>query len=167
MKHTILAILAATAALAPGDAAQALDCPVHVLQAHQTAKARGWRFYCQIDVGSVGVTTHFVTYPPDRIGCVVKTPPVVDTSKRLPVTLNLFVHDIGLDPTLRNGWKLKSFEIVGAQWTPQPKLAGNSRVRAMLMEPARPAHTFNVQLSRMTLTHGGATTCGEAIEQAF
>lgn len=147
--------------------ASAVDCTVNVLDAYNIAKPRGWSFYCEPAIQMAGLIVGFVTYPPDSIGCVYKTPSIMP-----PQLINLgkgrwFAHtsDALTRPNLKNGWKVKSFEIHGGQWsaeTNRPKTQVNFRTT----EPPKQNRTYNYKLGKLVLTHPTGN-CANALNEAF
>lgn len=157
------ALLAAALGLAAGTA-WSVDCEVNVLNAHNTAKARGWTFSCGATSGII--VPNFVTYPPAAIGCTFKTPPVPVpyTPGSHPVYGNFFKSEAGSRPNLKNGWKVKHFEVSGGQWS---ATAGNvTRVGFKTEEKYKAGHTYNFRVSKLVLTHPSGT-CAKALDEAF
>jgi len=146
----------------------AVDCTVNALEAHNVAKPRGWTFTCEPAFSNPsGMTFGFVTYPPDGIGCVFKTPPVLP-----PFLINLgsgrlFSNssDSLTRPNLKNGWKVKSFEVFGGQWyeaNNRPK----TQVHFVTKETPKQNRTYNYKLGKLVLTHPTGT-CANALNEAF
>jgi hypothetical protein len=147
---TLLSTVAATA--------YAADCDINVYQAYETAKVRGWSFYCPWSLP--GGKNTFMPFG-DTIGCVIDTPAVSWPSTANP-SLRFFVNS-GTSDKMKNGWSLKSYEITGAQWT----ILGfdGNYVRATFHQ-LQPAKKYQVKVSRMTLSKSGGT-CSKAISEAF
>jgi len=163
-----LAPLALALASTLAATAHATDCDVNALQAYQTAKTRGWQFECYRygSLGAEAMPVSLVTYPPDKIGCVFKTPPVLGTITSLGQG-RFFKRTAGSRPNLDNGWKVKSFEVTGAQWSAVGSdFDANVRVPFRIVENPKPNHTYNVRLSKLTLTKSGGV-CSKAIDEAF
>jgi hypothetical protein len=165
---TMKSITALTCVVLLGAAvpAQAVDCNVNVFDAYNTAKLRGWEFKCHPPLGMTG---GFVPYPAPTsgIGCAYKTPPVVG-----PVTafarVDLFVHT-GDRPELKNGWKVKSYEISGGQWqnvAVPGKVDDRIRIAFFPKAAITPNRTYNYILIKLTLTRSGGS-CAKAIGEAF
>ncbi len=166
--HRLAPMVAFAIAAAAAGTARATDCDVNILQAYQTATSRGWQFQCYryLSLGAEAMPVNFVTYPPDKIGCVFKTPPVLGTITSLGQG-RFFKRTAGSRPNLDNGWKVKSFEVTGAQWSGVGSdFDANVRVPFRVVETPKPNHTYNVRLSRLTLTKAGGV-CSKAIDEAF
>lgn len=166
--RAIRAALMATVAVAGlgSTGALAVDCDVNVFDAYQTAVKRGWGFHCY-NVGNLGMTISFTTYPPQTIGCVIKTPAMTTNDKLGYATF--FRHSTGIAPALGNGWSVKAFEVQGIQWIKGKPLgyssSGFDRV-VFTGSGGRPNRTYNARLSRLTLTKVGGS-CAKSIDEAF
>ncbi len=138
--------------------AAAVDCTVNVFEAYNKAKPRGWTFSCSL---GAGVTGGFVTYPPpvNSVGCTFKTPSVLVTS----VGGGVLFRKAGTPPNLMNGWRVKSFEMAGGQWSEGYDSQG--RVRFLVKSP-KPGQTYNYYISKLVLSRDGGT-CSKAIDEAF
>ncbi len=147
--------------------ASAVDCTVNVLDAYNIAKPRGWSFSCEPGIQLAGVIFGFVTYPPDGIGCVFKTPSIMPPQLISLGKGRLFSHtsDALSRPNLKNGWTVKSFEIYGGLWQAQtnyPKTQVNFRTT----EPPKQNRTYNYNLRKLVLTHPTGN-CANALNEAF
>lgn len=157
------ALFAAALGLAAGTA-WSIDCEVNPLEAHNLAKLRGWTFSCS---AVVGIVHGFVTYPPSGIGCTFKTPAV------MPPTIShlgsgSFFRKEGVSggrPHLKNGWKLKHFEITGGQWK-NWSASENVRLPFSTNEQPKAGRTYNFRVSKLVLTHP-SSTCAKALDEAF
>lgn len=159
-----LAALAATFATP----AAAVDCPVNVLDAYNKAKLRGWSFSCDLSYATqAGMTYAFVTYPPAAIGCTFKTPHVLGLNHGLG-RARFFGSSAapGGRPDLKNGWKVKSYEVSGGQWQPTNGAPASVRVAWSTTEKPKPNHTYNFKLDKLVLTHA-SSTCAKALDEAF
>lgn len=138
--------------------AAAIDCTVNAFEAYNTAKLRGWTFACSL---GTGVTGGFVTYPPplNSIGCTFKAPPVL--AGRLGQ--GVLFRKAGTPPQLSSGWRVKSFEVSGGQWTEGDDSLGRVRFRPM---GAKPGQTYNYYISKLVLSRDSGT-CAKAIDEAF
>lgn len=163
--RAIRAALMATAAVAGfgSTGALAVDCDVNVFAAYQTAIQRSWKFACE-SLNLKGVTSNFVTYPPQNIGCVVKTPPVL-LDNYLGTAL-LFRHSSGAKPELKNGWSVKGFEVQGLQWQPIQTGMGTDIRIGFRMLGDKPNWTYNARVNKLTLRKDGGN-CAKAIDEAF
>jgi len=145
----------------------AVDCTINVLAAYDVAKLRGWSFKCETPPLNVGMTVGFVTYPPDGIGCTFKTPPVLG-----PITFlggGQFFRSLSVPegrPALKNGWRVKTYEISGAQWNAWPDAPKEARVPMRSSETPKPSKTYNFRLNKLVLTHP-TSTCAKALNEAF
>jgi hypothetical protein len=162
----VVLIGSAAAAGLGSTSALAVDCDVNVFDAYQTAVKRGWGFKCY-NVGNLGMTINFTTYPPHSIGCVIKTPPVTTNDKLGYATF--FRHSTGAAPTLGNGWSVNAFEVEGIQWIKAKPLgypsSGFDRV-VFTGYGGMPNRTYNARLSRLTLAKVGGS-CAKSIDEAF
>ena len=151
-------LLLLLSALTVAPAASAADCSVNVLQAYQTAKARGWAFFC---IPGPGLNGGFVVYPGDNIGCAFRNPP-------LPVPgSNGDAQFFEANPAgrgFRNGWSAGQVEFSGAQW--QRLSNPRARILARAVGLSKPGHVYNFRLTKLVLTKSGGA-CSKAIEEAF
>lgn len=166
-RHPAL-LLGAALGLVTG-AAWSTDCDVNALAAYNTAKLRGWQFECYryLPLGGQAMVAGLVTYPPDRFGCVYKTPAVLGTITAIGQG-RFFKRSAGSRPDLKNGWKIKSFEVSGVQWEPLGSggLDPDIRLAFRVLDTPKPNWTYNVRVSRLTLTKSGGV-CGKAVDEAF
>ncbi len=156
-RHRRLPCWLAAALFATAGLAQATDCTVNTFDAYQTAKLRGWTFWC---IGGVGVTGDFVLYPGQNIGCAFRTAPVPSAGNG---DAQFFETNTTGDH-FKNSWKLKAFEFSGAQW--QPFDHGKARVMGRAMGMHQFNKTYNFRLSKLVLTKSGGQ-CTNAIDEAF
>jgi hypothetical protein len=160
---TIRTLLAAVLGCAVAAPAWATDCNINVFNAYNTAKLRGWTFECSRQPSVAG---GFVPYPPplSSIGCTFKTPPVFTYDK---VGLGwLFGKNSGQPPDLKDGWRVKSFEVSGGQWE-EPESDSPNRARvAFRANATAPNRTYNYYISKLTLSKDGGS-CSNAIDEAF
>ena len=137
----------------------AVDCQLTVLDACLQALRRVWNLSCA--TGTLTMTKKSASYPPSTIGCSTKSPPIVPINPR--VTARLLNPPGSGEARLKNEWSLKSFEVLGDQWSPY-----NSSVDliAFTHEVSAPNTSYNLTLKQMILTKGGGV-CGNVIEKAF
>ncbi|HLF23071.1 MAG TPA: hypothetical protein VI565_04040 [Burkholderiales bacterium] len=172
-----LLFIALTGVAAP---ALATECTVNVHNAYLTAKNRGWNFNCKLRVGSgasaaIGtlgpVQAKFASYPPDKIGCSVATPPVVPPGVFI---LGYFFGNTGVSTgggkALRNGWSVDRYEVSGKQYstlTPTGDWAsyGSNRILFKTTDLS-PNNSYNVKLSKLVLKKSNGN-CAKAIDEAF
>lgn len=145
------------ASLAVAGMAQGADCTVNVHDAYQTAKLRGWTFWC---IAGPGVSGNFVVYPGQNIGCAFRTPPIPSSGSG---DAQFFETNPAGDH-FKNGWQLKAFEFSGAQW--KPFNHGQSRVMGQAMGMSLNNKTYNFRLSKLVLKKTGGH-CTKAIDEAF
>lgn len=157
VRRTLAALAAAGVALLAAGTASATDCTVNPFDAYQTAKLRGWTFWC---IGGVGVTGHFVTYPGQNIGCAFRTPPVPSGGNGDAQ----FFETTTTGNHFKNNWKLKAFEYSGAQW--QPFDHAKARVMGRAMDMRQFNKTYNFRLHKLVLTKAGGQ-CSKVIDEAF
>jgi hypothetical protein len=161
------ALLAAALGTATG-AAWSIDCDVNALAAYNTAKLRGWQFECfrYMPLGGHAMVAGLVTYPPDKFGCVYKTPAVLGLIDAIGQG-RFFKSGAGSRPDLKNGWKIKAFEVSGVQWeTLGGGLDSSIRLAFRILDTPKPNWTYNVRVSRLTLSKSGGV-CSKAIDEAF
>lgn len=149
----VSAVVLLTAAVS----ATAASCQVNVYDAYQTAKARGWAFYCiPLDLSSGG----FVVYPGQNIGCAFRTPPLGPPSSGDAQFFELATAGAAL----KNGWSIGTVEFSGAQW--QRLSNPKARILARAHGMKNRSQTYNFRLDKLVLTKGGGT-CSKAIDEAF
>jgi len=146
--------------------AAAVDCTVNVLDAHNIAKQRGWTFRCHAST-LAGLTYGFVTYPPNAIGCTFKTPPVIGVMTSLGSGA-FFMSETapGARPELRNGWRVKTYQIVGGQWKEAAGYVASVRIAWATAEIPKPSRTYNFMLNKLVLNHPSGS-CSKALDEAF
>ena len=136
------------------------QCQVNVLNAYLTAKNNGWKFTC--GAGSISVNATFATYPPDKIGCQFKTPPIWGSKKLLGV--GYLFDGSASSKTLKNGWILQGFDVNGVQWDEAHIsyhiLADFNAFGSIV------GHTHHAKLASLTLSKP-AGVCADAITEAF
>jgi hypothetical protein len=161
--------LSALALGAGAGVAWSLDCDVNAMEAYNTAKLRGWQFDCfrYLSLGGHAMVAGLVTYPPDKFGCVYKTPAVLGTINAVGQG-RFFKRSAGSRPDLKNGWKLKSFEVSGVQWEALGSggIDPDIRLAFRILDTPKPNWTYNVRVSRLTLTKSGGV-CSKAVDDAF
>lgn len=145
-------------ALGHAPRAVAADCDVDVWQAYQTAKARGWAFYC---LPAPGLSGGFVTYPGQNIGCALRTPAVMMGGASGDAQ---FFEANPAGTGFHNGWSLGTVEFSGAQWQ---RLANpRSRILARAVGLTKTGHVYNFRLTRLVLKKTGGS-CSKAVDEAF
>ena len=79
-----------------------------------------------------------------------------------------FKRSAGSRPDLKNGWKLKSFEVSGVQWEALGSggIDPDIRLAFRILDTPKPNWTYNVRVSRLTLTKSGGV-CSKAVDDAF
>jgi len=139
------------------------DCEVKPFDAYSTAIKRGWKFRCPVFNPQPGlvVSTLFLPEPNGPLLCQWRTGPVPSP---VPAEAAMWFFEASGDATqLKNGWRIKWYEITGGQWT---KLnTARPRIDAR-MQLDRRDHTFNYRLTKMVLTKPNGN-CSNAIHEAF
>jgi hypothetical protein len=136
-------------------------CDVNVLDAYLTAKGRGWAFRC--GGGSIAVIATFATYPPNKIGCQFKTPPVWCCNKLLGQ--GYLFDGSATSKTLKNGWVLYDYEVTGVpSW--QKEAISYHILADFSARGSTAGHTHHAKLATLTLSKPNGV-CADAIDEAF
>jgi hypothetical protein len=175
MKPRYLASLLSVTLAGMAAPALAAECTVNVHDAYIAAMKRGWQFKCllwdEIGRGQGPVQAKFATYPPDKIGCSVKTPPVVPGRAYI---YGFLFGNSGVSNsdgrTLRDGWSVDRYEVTGKQYSVLNPLDGTliSRRSRIVFQTADLAanNSYNVKLSKLVLKKSNGN-CAKAIAEAF
>jgi hypothetical protein len=156
-RHVAAACVALVLAGAFG-AARGAACSVDVFQAYQTAKGRGWAFFC---IPGPGLSGGFVVYPGQNVGCAFRNPPVPVPGSSGDAQ---FFERTPAGPGFFKGWSLGTVEFSGAQW--QPQANPKARILARAIGLNRPNHVYNFRLTKLVLKKADGV-CSKAIEEAF
>ena len=137
-----------------GTAALAATCDVNIENAYTKAVQNGWSFKCLKGV------LHFDKSK--RPGCVSK--PVLPLAWEEARFFNAqSPRDEGKNGSLKNGWRVKSYQITGGQYEKKP-LKGYSRVNFTFSTKAGSYHRR--YLSKLVLEKSGGS-CSNVLNEAF
>lgn len=149
--------LAVAGALFFGTTAYAATCSLNIAQMYNAAVAKGWKFKCMKGV------LHFDNQK--RPGCTAKPiiPQAWEEARFLSDTGNL---DHALNGKLRNGWRVKDYEVSGGQWNRKSSGKGAKSSRIHFTFTTKAGQHTRRYLSRVRIEKSGGS-CANVYQEAF